>query len=544
MNKRKRNVFYLLFSLFAVAILVFSYTRHTDNAYRETEMAQANIVATLDGTNAPTTETTYQESVVSNKIPHATYTYTKVKAATGQHAMLDVGGTITKDEAKGLAMIRVVFDGELKIRTWFLSTDTDYYEYHLNSNEISLIHGNFFKIFAVTESSINSVTLTYSCTTASEKPTSELDGLDFTALTYHSLVGKLFINPDNVVPAVSRSNPDAIAFKFEIPAASVYEPHHINYNVYIDTGSATDYRGDGTTWSFHVSGSGIPASVNRYSGDAFGAAKTKTKVIGKALYFAVKYSALGISNTDQYGVSFDCTNNKINDYRSWFVSGLPFDAAYQTEHGETYISPAIPNRYVRVLANGALTWTKKDNKLVPLEALDTDGYRVLETNFSTGKFYDPTGIATKVRHGATGIEFVFTGPVALTGARKIEVFIDLGLPNAGQTAPWHRLDLWFDNNTSVEGLFNYTISGDTLNLNVLYTGLGISPTDQIGFSLGLWNDTVGDWDGWGYAGAPFATAYEAEYGNTFIQPENANRYVRLLSDDSLTFTKADLTFYK
>ncbi len=187
---------------------------------------------------------------------------------------------------------------------------------------------------------------------------------------------------------------------------------------------------------------------------------------------------------------------------------------------------------------------EKDNKLVPLEALDTDGYRVLETNFSTDKFYNPTGIATKVRHGATGIEFVFTGPTALSGARKIEVFIDLGLPNAGQTAPWHRLDLWFDNNTSVEGLFNYTISGDTLNLTVLYTGLGISPTDQIGFSLGLWNDAVGDWDGWGYAGAPFATAYEAEYGNTFIQPENANRYVRLLSDDSLTFTKADLTFYK
>ena len=31
----------------------------------------------------------------------------------------------------------------------------------------------------------------------------------------------------------------------------------------------------------YVSGSGIPASVNRYSGDAFGAAKTKTKVIGR-----------------------------------------------------------------------------------------------------------------------------------------------------------------------------------------------------------------------------------------------------------------------
>ena len=59
----------------------------------------------------------------------------------------------------------------------------------------------------------------------------------------------------------------------------------------------------------------------------------------------------------------------------------------------------------------------------------------------------------------------------------------IGLPNTGQTAPWHRLDLWFDNNTSVEGLFNYTISGDTLNLTVLYTGLGISPTDQIGFRL-------------------------------------------------------------
>ncbi|OQC11013.1 MAG: hypothetical protein BWX74_00415 [Tenericutes bacterium ADurb.Bin087] len=549
MNKRKRNVFYLLFSFFAVAVLVFSYARHTDTLYRETEMAQANIVATLDGTNAPTTETTYQASVVSNKIPHATYTYTKVKAAAGSHAMLDVDGSITKDEAKGLVSMKIIFSGELKVRTWFLSTDTDYYEYHIKSDSATSLRGNFFKIIAVAETTITSVTLTYSCTTASEKPTSELASLDLTALTYHSLVGKMFINPDVIAPEVSRSSPDAMAFKFEIPAASPLEPRHVNYMVYIDTGSATASRGDGTSWIFYLYGSGVPASINRDSGATFDASKTKTTIVGKTLYFAVKYSALGISNTDQYGVTFGSRNIKVGDLRDWFVDGLPFADAYKAEHGSTYANPSSPNCYVRVLANAAFTWTKKDNKLVPLETLDTDGYRVIESTFGGGRFNG--GIATKVRHGATGIEFVFTGQYDLTGNKVIELFIDLGLPNTGQTPPWFRLDLKFDGTTSNADLYTYSISGKTLTATVLYTGLGISPTDQIGFTFGMLNNDGGNgsigWDGFGWWKDPATAtmiAYNTEYGNTFIQPENANRYLRLLSDDSITFTKADLTFYK
>jgi len=138
--------------------------------YHDPEAVQADMVSTLDASNAPTTEATYQTEVVSNKIPFATYTYKKVKASAGHHAMLDTDGTITKDLAKGLISINVVFTGSIKVHTWYRSFDTDYTEYSITTNTTHNISGNYFKIIALSETTISSINLTYSCTAASTKP--------------------------------------------------------------------------------------------------------------------------------------------------------------------------------------------------------------------------------------------------------------------------------------------------------------------------------------------------------------------------------------
>lgn len=372
---------------------------------------------------------------------------------------------------------------------------------------------------------------------------SNLADLDLTTLTYHSLVapfGGLKV-PGGVVAHVSRSSAIALAVKFEFTAeAGALDPYTIEF--FLDTKTATTERVDGTTYRFNVMGNGNPALVVQFGelGDGFGNEETKTTVDGRNLYFAVSYEALMITNTDQYGVTFGALKD---GWDGWAIDGatpLPFGAAYALEHGSGFVAPEIPLRYVRILSNGAATYTDKNGKFVSRDTLDADGYRVLESNFG-GKFYTG-GIATKVRHGATGFEFVFTAPEAWAGAKKIELFIDQGLPNAGQDASTRRIDVWVNGTAPVNGV-EYTVDGAVLTINVLYDWHGISHTDQIGFTMGIWNEDAKDWDGWGYGAAPFAAAYEAEYGGTFIAPEQAYRYIRLLSDDSLTFTKANLEFY-
>lgn len=214
-----------------------------------------------------------------------------------------------------------------------------------------------------------------------------------------------------------------------------------------------------------------------------------------------------------------------------------FDA-YVTEKSGGFVAPEIPHKYIRVLSDGSLTWTLNNGTFVSRDTL-TGGFRVLESNFG-GKFFSG-GITFKARHGATGIEFVFTAPSAFQAHHKVELFIDVGWANAGQDASTRRIDIW-GNSDPITGV-EKTVDGAIMTVNVLYTTLAISKTDQIGFSVGIWNSAVSDWDGWGYGAAPFAAAYEAAYGNTFIAPEHANRYIRLLSDDSLSFTLANFSYY-
>ncbi|HAK05613.1 MAG TPA: hypothetical protein DCM23_02780 [Firmicutes bacterium] len=363
---------------------------------------------------------------------------------------------------------------------------------------------------------------------------SSLEEIDLATLTYHSFnsaFGGLQV-PGGVTPHVSRTSDLALSMKFVTTQAS-WTPYTIEF--FLDTGSATASRTDGTTWRFNVFGTGNVATITSYGGTAFANTETKTTVDGSNLYFAVSYEALGISNTDQVGVTFGAL---ASGWDGWGLSGVPFVTAYETEKGGGFVAPEIPHKYIRVLSDGSLTWTLNDGSFVSRDTLVSD-YRVLENKFGL-KFFG-SGIEFKARHGATGIEFVFTAPSDFLTVQKLELFIDTGWANLGQNASTRRIDIWA-NSDPITGV-EKTVDGAVISVNVLYETLGISATDQIGFSVGIWDDGIKDWDGWGYGDGAISAAYNTAYAGTFIAPENANRYIRLLSDDSLSFTLSDFSYY-
>ncbi|OQC10068.1 MAG: hypothetical protein BWX74_00746 [Tenericutes bacterium ADurb.Bin087] len=373
MKNKKRSLWYLLFSLLAVGVLVFSYSGHKDNAFREPEAAQAEIVTTLNSTHAPTTSTTYVDEVSYTGIAYATYTYTKVKYAAGKLATLDASGTLTKDVAKGLISIKVIFDGELKLKTWYnaVPTEVEYLNYNLTSDTLETIAGNYFLLTAQSETTITSITLTYSCTEASTRPAGALDGLDLRTLHYYSLTTRVGTTEANIVPHVSRTSPNALAIKFE---TAVTDLSHYCIIIYIDTGAATASV-DSSTWAFSVYGTGNPCDLHRYGeGEVCDTTQTKTTVDGSNLYFAVTYAALGITSSEQYGISFTVRDVRYAPTYFWSLSTyprLPFAEAFYAEHGTYDVSAFIPNRYVRILPNGAPTYTNYDGTFAERIYTDT-----------------------------------------------------------------------------------------------------------------------------------------------------------------------------
>lgn len=149
---------------------------------------------------------------------------------------------------------------------------------------------------------------------------SNLSDIDLTALTYRSFNSTFGGSQvtGGVTPHVSRTSKLALAVKFTTTQSS-WSAYTIEF--FLDTGSATAARTDGTTWRFNVFGNGNVATITSFGGTAFSNAETKTTVDGQNLYFAVSYDALGISNTDQFGVTFGAM---AGGWDGWGLSGVPF----------------------------------------------------------------------------------------------------------------------------------------------------------------------------------------------------------------------------
>lgn len=158
-----KNTIIIACSLLGVMLIGLASLANSDGFHQDPHATLAEEVATLTSADAPTTSTEFVNEVEYVGISYATYTFTKVRASLDNLCELDVGGTITKDKAKGLTQFKVKFTGSLQLETWFTDLDTEQTIYSLSSDEFTLICGNYFKLTAQAETVINQVTIIYSC---------------------------------------------------------------------------------------------------------------------------------------------------------------------------------------------------------------------------------------------------------------------------------------------------------------------------------------------------------------------------------------------
>lgn len=150
----------------------------------------------------------------------------------------------------------------------------------------------------------------------------------------------------------------------------------------------------------------------------------------------------------------------------------------------------------------------------------------------------------KIARGINGLEFYFSGTRELVG--KIELYLDTGTSGSNRDTDdtcW-RFDLFGDGVLYANQLgtvqkdknigATWTLSRNASDgyegkLYIPYTGLGISPLEVFGISLGQWSDTAKDWDGWAYAGAFIAPEIPTE----FVRINALNQLYRNANNDSL-----------
>lgn len=155
-------------------------------------------------------------------------------------------------------------------------------------------------------------------------------------------------------------------------------------------------------------------------------------------------------------------------------------------------------------------------------------------NFS-GKSAEFTTGSLLVQRGYEGIYFTFTGETAWRTSETQHEVIELFLDTKTSTSTRDTTDyvVRLRANGTIESVGNWggsnwdsstfvvtVIDAQTIELFIPYAFLDIEPTETLGMSLGVWNEFVSDWDGWGYNGS-------------FIAPEVPTNYVRIGADNQL-----------
>lgn len=129
------------------------------NANQDPESVYTEV---LDKADAPTDSTTYVDSIIAGGT-HSQYTYTKVKAAEDKLCTLDAGGAITKvEEALGLECVNVTFEGSLNVETRFEEAG-EVTTYSVTSGVQLTLCGNYISLVALSETTIEEITLVYAC---------------------------------------------------------------------------------------------------------------------------------------------------------------------------------------------------------------------------------------------------------------------------------------------------------------------------------------------------------------------------------------------
>ena len=166
---------------------------------------------------------------------------------------------------------------------------------------------------------------------------------------------------------------------------------------------------------------------------------------------------------------------------------------------------------------------------------------------STATFAGTKGIQSvtvEIYRGYEGVNFVFKSAHAISNGSKVELFIDTAHSFSGRDYSDYRIDLDADGGVFIENYGNGTnnipsksgivnnayLSGTTYYMEVMipYDFLGISVTDVIGISFGLYDGTIKDWDGWGFE-------------DVYVAPEFSDQYCRLGDDNVLYRASSNTT---
>ena len=140
------------------AMLLVQNTNFASIADAETK----STTIVLDASKAPTTSSTYVESVDYTEILYSTFTYKKVKASNGNLCTLREGGSITRNLSEGLISLNVTFTGSLVVNTSFTEGGKQT-TYVLTSGQTTTLCGNYFTVVANSETTINQLTLSFGC---------------------------------------------------------------------------------------------------------------------------------------------------------------------------------------------------------------------------------------------------------------------------------------------------------------------------------------------------------------------------------------------
>lgn len=149
-------------------------------------------------------------------------------------------------------------------------------------------------------------------------------------------------------------------------------------------------------------------------------------------------------------------------------------------------------------------------------------------------------VEADVYRGFDGIHFDFTSSQNMTNGDHVELFLDTKTSLHGRDTTDYRIDFKSDNGiaivnfgdgsnniVSTSGIKNNTYLEKTtyhMDTVIPYSFLSIDSNEIIGFSLGVWSQSLNDWDGFNYEGNGFAP---------YVAPEYSDQYLRLDMDNNL-----------
>lgn len=167
LNLRKHGAFLVIGTTTAALAITIGMLLSKNNFQANVNANYDPFSLTLNASNAPTESTSFTNVEHHNAIANNDYTafsYTNVKALDAGHCVLAQSGVIVKDEAshhiEGFTV--AINDGKLQIETGFeagvLNTT-----YILDSTGVLNACGNYFRITALEQTELVSMTISYAC---------------------------------------------------------------------------------------------------------------------------------------------------------------------------------------------------------------------------------------------------------------------------------------------------------------------------------------------------------------------------------------------